>query len=248
MTPPLATPLPLARTEAARARLRGGGLRGVELLSWLAEHPPGERDAALEDLLGIADFPAQDALGEERMGYMPSAIAPVVRAALDVPITPADVLYDLGAGPGKIVMAVNLLTGAQARGVELQPDLVARGRARALDLDLHGVDFVEGDALDADLDDATVVFLYLPFTGAVLAGVMRRLEAVARRRQLVICALGLELRGFDWIAERATEEFWLTIYESRIPGAAPRTAVRAGLADALGGPLAGLGEAIARGR
>jgi hypothetical protein len=230
-----------ADLEAARTRVRAGGLRGNELLSWLAGYPPEARDEALERVLGIRDLPAQDPVGKDRMGYMPSAIAPIVRAVLDVPITPDDVLYDLGAGVGKILMAVNLLAGAPARGVELQTDLVAHGRTRATELGLHDVAFVEGDALEADLDDVTVVFLYLPFTGEVLAGVMRRLEAVARRRQLVICALGLELRGFDWIAERPTEEFWLSIYDTRISGATRRP-------QGDQAHLAAAGEAIARGR
>jgi hypothetical protein len=147
----------------------------------------------------------------------------------------------LGAGLGKVAMAVHLLTGALARGVELQPELVAAASAQARELGLRGVSFVESDALDADLGDATVVFLYLPFTGEVLAGVMRRLEVVARRRQLVICTLGLDLRGTDWIAPRPTEEFWLSIYDSTIAGAEPRPTT-------IPLPLATLGEAIARER
>jgi hypothetical protein len=226
-----------------RERVRSGGLRGAELLAWLAEHPPAARDAAIERLLGIEQPRATLARaappGESRMPYMPSAIAPIVRAVLEVPITQDDVFVDLGAGLGKAAMAVHLLTGARARGVELQPALVNAASARATDLGLHGVSFIEGDALDADLEDATVVFLYLPFTGDVLAGVLRRLEAIARRRQLVVCSLGLDLRGADWLAPRPTDEFWLSIYDSQIPGAAPRPA-------RLALPLATLGEAIAR--
>ena len=175
--------LPAAVTLDPRERVRRGGLRGAELLAWLGEHGPPARDAAIEELLGIARPPATPALGEHRMPYMPSAVAPIVRAVLDVPITAGDVFVDLGAGLGKAAMAVHLLTGARARGIELQPELVAAARAQARELGLDGVSFVETDALDADLDDATVVFLYLPFTGDVLAGVLRRIEAVARRRQ-----------------------------------------------------------------
>ncbi len=227
-------------TRQARERLRRGQLRGAELLAWIGEHPVDARDRALEDLLGIAR-PAVElggAPGADRMPYMPSAIAPVVRAVLDVPITRDDVFVDLGAGLGKAAMAVHLLTGARARGVELQPALVDAANAQAKDLALQGVEFVRADALEADLDDATVVFLYLPFTGDVLAGVLRRLEGVARRRQIVICSLGLDLRGANWIAERPSEEFWLSIYESRIPGAIPRP-------PGSPSPLAALGEAIA---
>ncbi|HTB73290.1 MAG TPA: methyltransferase domain-containing protein [Polyangiaceae bacterium] len=230
-------------TRQARERIRSGELRGADLLAWIREHPSDSRDRALEELLGIARPVDQlgGAPGADRMPYMPSAIAPVVRAVLDVPITRDDVFVDLGAGLGKAAMAVHLLTGARARGVELQPALVTAAQARARELALDGVEFVRADALEADLDDATVVFLYLPFTGDVLAGVLRRLEAIARRRQLVICTLGLDLRGADWIAERPTEEFWLSIYESRIPGAVPRP-------PGSPSPLAALGEAIARER
>ncbi len=228
--------------QGARERVRRGGLRGPELLAWLAEHPPDARDAALEQLLGIEKPAASlgSPLGGDRMPYMPSAIAPVVRAALDVPITASDVFVDLGAGLGKAVMAVHLLTGARARGVELQPALVSEARERAAALGLDGVEFAESDALTADLDDATVVFLYLPFTGAVLEGVVRRLEAVARQRQIAICTLGLDLRA-DWMTERPSDEFWLSIYDTRIRGATPRAM----------GPLpelSALGDAIAGGR
>ena len=222
-----------------RERVRRGGLRGTELLAWLAGHPPGARDAAIERLFGIAQPPATPAvLGESRMPYMPSAIAPVVRAVLEVPVTSGDVFVDLGAGLGKVAMAVHLLTGARARGVELQPQLVEAASEQAAALDLAGVSFVESDALDADLEDATVVFLYLPFTGDVLAGVLQRLEAVARRRQLVLCTLGLDLRGADWFIERPGDEFWLSIYDTCIPGAEPRPA-------SPPPPFTALGEAIA---
>ncbi len=229
-------------TRDAREQVRRGGLRGEELLAWLGAHPPAARDAAMERLLGI-EKPADTLgapLGGDRMPYMPSAIAPIVRTVLDVPVTRSDVFVDLGAGLGKVVMAVHLLTGARVRGVEVQPSLVAEARAGAAELGLDGVEFALGDALTADLDDATVVFLYLPFTGAVLEGVLRRLEAVARRRQLVLCSLGLDLRGAGWIVERPTEEFWLSIYDTRIQGAEPRPA-------STPGGLATLGEAIARG-
>ena len=230
-------------TRQARERIRRGELRGTKFLAWVGAHATDSRDRALEELLGIARPVSElgGAPGADRMPYMPSAIAPIVRAVLDVPITRDDVFVDLGAGLGKAAMAVHLLTGARARGVELQPALVLEANARARELALEGVTFVQSDALEADLDDATVVFLYLPFTGDVLAGVLRRLEAVARRRQLVICSLGLELRGVDWLAARPTEEFWLSIYDSRIPGATPRP-------PGSPSPLGALGEAIASGR
>ena len=83
--------------------------------------------------------------------------------------------------------------------------------------------FTCGEARHADLDDGTVFFLYAPFTGPVLAEVMDRLEIVARRRAIVICALGLDLPPrARWLRPRPTDAFWLTIYDAALPGAAPR--------------------------
>lgn len=214
----------------ARDRVRAGDLRGERLCAWLAARPPAGRDAAFEQLLGLEPSPWQDPIGEDRMGYLPSAIAPVVRAVLDVPVTADDVFVDLGSGLGKVVMAVHLLTGARCRGVEVQPDLAVRARGHAEALDLGRVSFDASDASEASLGDATVVFLYIPFTGKVLSCVLERLRAVAQRRQLVVCALGFDLRGHDWLAPRPTDEFWLSIYDTRIEGAKPRPPVRPALA------------------
>jgi hypothetical protein len=207
----------------ARARVRGGGLRGAELVDWLAAHRPADRDAAIEGLLGIRAPRAPAARPHaEMLGYVPSGIAPIVRAVLEVPITPDDVLVDLGAGLGKVAMAIHLLSGARTRGIELLPELVAQATAIAGRAGLEEVTFVQGDAREADISDATVFFLYLPFTGEVLASVMQRLLAIAEHREIVICSLGLDLRAWEFIAERPTREFWLSIYDSRVPGAAPR--------------------------
>lgn len=156
------------------------------------------------------------------MGYHPSGLASIVRALADVPVTAEDVLVDLGSGLGKVALAAHLLTGARAVGVELQPALAAHARGRAEALGLDGVRFVTADARDAELDEATVFYLYLPFTGEVLDAVLRKVEAVARRRTVVICALALDLHRVAWLEPRPSDSFWLTLYESRSPGAAPR--------------------------
>lgn len=65
-------------------------------------------------------------------------------------------------------------------------------------------------------------FLYLPFTGAILGAVMDRLSAIARRREVVVCSLGLDLLRWDFLVERRSEEFWLSIYDSRVLGAVAR--------------------------
>lgn len=70
-------------------------------------------------------------------------------------------LVDLGSGDGRIVLAAARL-GAQARGVELDAELIDRARRRT---ELEGLQararFVRGDLFAENLRDAQVVTLYL---------------------------------------------------------------------------------------
>jgi SAM-dependent methyltransferase len=203
--------------------------RAADLLRWLASLPPEARDAAVEQRLGIAESAPASPPGEHLIGYHASGVAAIVRAFMEIPLVEDDVLVDLGAGLGKVVLLAALLTGATARGIELQPALVDRARACAARLEID-VRFTVGDVRDACLDDGTAFFLYLPFTGPVLSAVLERLRAVAERKAIVVCALGVDLDPSSWLARRDVDAFWLSIYDSRVPGVAPR---RAGATSAL---------------
>jgi protein-L-isoaspartate O-methyltransferase len=106
-------------------------MRGADLLAWLASLPPGARDAAVEAHLGIDRGASSAPPGEHLVGYHASGVSAIVRALVEVPVTAGDVVVDLGAGLGKVVMLAHLLTGARAHGIELQPELVERARAAA---------------------------------------------------------------------------------------------------------------------
>ena len=74
----------------------------------------------------------------------------------------SDLLYDLGSGDGRILIAAARERGARGIGVEVDPQLIAdsmeeAGAARVE----HLVDFIEEDIFDADCSAATVVMLYL---------------------------------------------------------------------------------------
>jgi SAM-dependent methyltransferase len=197
--------------------------RAADLINWLAGFPAAVRDAAIEDRLGIATCaPSSIPPGEHLIGYHASGVAAIVRALAEVPVVPEDVFVDLGSGLGKVVILAALLTGATARGIEIQPALVQRAQASAV---RAGVDvrFDLGDVRDAFLDDGTVFFLYAPFTGPVLTSVVDRLREIATRKAIVVCALGIDLDRASWLARRDVDAFWLSVYESSVPGAPPRS-------------------------
>jgi protein-L-isoaspartate O-methyltransferase len=81
-------------------------------------------------------------------------------------VTPADVVYDLGSGDGRIPIAAAAKFGARGVGIEIDPKLVdeARANARAAGVD-RLVEFRLQDALTADVSPATVVTLYVLASG-----------------------------------------------------------------------------------
>jgi hypothetical protein len=78
------------------------------------------------------------------------------------------------------------------------------------------------DGRHSDLDDGTVFYFYDPFTGPVLSAVLDRLHAAAMRRAIVVCALGVDLNAAPWLARREIDAFWLSVYDSCVPGVSRR--------------------------
>lgn len=94
-----------------------------------------------------------------------------------------DVVYDLGAGDGRVVITAAKLYGVKAVGFEVDPGLVKLARENVREQGLeHLVEIRQQDFLSADLSPATVVTLYLSYDGnlAVKPKLMRELKPGAR--------------------------------------------------------------------
>lgn len=77
-------------------------------------------------------------------------------------VGPGDVVYDLGSGDGRLVIAAARDFRARGVGVEIDPKLVAQSREYARRAGVEPrVTFLEQDLFHADLSPATVVTLYL---------------------------------------------------------------------------------------
>jgi hypothetical protein len=117
-----------------------------------------------------------------------SSYAPTPGVVLDrilalAELRPGDVLYDLGSGDGRIVVEAALRHGVRAVGIELDPGLVARAQQRMQQAGVgHLVRLVCGDAMAADVSEATVVVLYLPIPARMELGnrLTRQLRQGAR--------------------------------------------------------------------
>lgn len=85
----------------------------------------------------------------------------VVEALLDMASVKAgDKLVDLGSGDGRIAIAA-AKRGAQATGIEYNPDMVGLSQRNAARAGVSNVKFVQGDIFASDFSDADVVTMYL---------------------------------------------------------------------------------------
>lgn len=77
-------------------------------------------------------------------------------------IKPGELVYDLGAGDGRIVIAAVKEFGAESIGVELREDLAKKALEEIKNLNLEGkARIVHGNFFDVDVSAADVVTLYL---------------------------------------------------------------------------------------
>jgi predicted RNA methylase len=77
-------------------------------------------------------------------------------------VGPADVVFDLGSGDGRIVIDAARRFGARGVGIDIDPALIARAQANARQAGVESlVTFRVQDAMTVDVSEATVVTLYL---------------------------------------------------------------------------------------
>jgi hypothetical protein len=147
------------------------------------------------------------------------------RAILDLVdhagLTPADVLVDIGSGLGQVAILVRLLSGIEAKGIEIDPAFCRYAQRCAQALGLTGLEFLPVDARDADYSAGTVFYLFTPFMGGILQAVLDRLRTEARARPIRVCTYGpctpLVARQ-PWLACDAPDpehEFKLAVFHSR---------------------------------
>jgi SAM-dependent methyltransferase len=98
------------------------------------------------------------------------SLAPFVASPLDVvdrmltlaKVGPDDIVYDLGCGDGRIVIAAAQKFGARGVGVDIDARLINQAEANAKAAGVQNrVKFIVEDAMKVDVSDATVVTLYL---------------------------------------------------------------------------------------
>ena len=190
---------------SARDAICRGDLRGPALRALLDTLPPTDRDAWLDRVLGIEELPEDgEDLPRGGVPYLPCAVDDVLSIVDACPLDTRSLVVDLGSGLGRVPILVHLLTGARARGIEVQSALVSRAKAVASELSLDAVAFTHADVRDADLEGDLFV-LYAPFSGAILEHTLGRLIDLSTRQLVHVATVDLELPRPFAVMTRARE-------------------------------------------
>jgi SAM-dependent methyltransferase len=178
---PVEIPLSAARgIRALRERIDAGGpRRGTARFTRALTMLEGEYDRVLkatgapEGVRWPADAGPADPLFATRgspgtklprqnPGFVPTPPELVDAMLALAKVTSTDVIYDLGSGDGRIVIAAAARYGARGVGIDADPQRIAEANLVAAQQGVADlVRFRTGDLFEADIRDATVVTLYL---------------------------------------------------------------------------------------
>src|SRR3984893_17204582 len=115
-------------------------------------------------LLSITALGAQNAKPkrEPDVPYVPTTEAAVQAMLKLAGVKKTDIVYDLGCGDGRIVIAAAKEYGARGVGIDINPERIQEAEANTKKAGVERlVRFEENDLFDADIHDATVVTLFL---------------------------------------------------------------------------------------
>ena len=126
----------------------------------------------------------------EMLFYQPTPVRIILALVDSAGFGPQDLFYDIGSGLGQVPILAHLLSGVNARGVEVVPAYCAYAGRSAKNLRLPRVRFTNLDARTTDYSQGSVFFLYTPFEGGVLETVLERLRRESENRSLRIYTYG----------------------------------------------------------
>jgi SAM-dependent methyltransferase len=180
--------------------------------------------AQLESLNQPPVLPGKD------VPWVPTPDAAVDRMLAMAQVGPRDLVYDLGSGDGKIAIMAAKRFGARAVGVEYDPALldVSREAARREGV-ANRVRFVQGDILEFDFREATVVTLYLLTT----INVKLRPRILAMRPGTRVASHMFRMGDWqpDESARVGSSDVYLWIVPARVAGTWAMTRTPAGAAE-----------------
>jgi phospholipid N-methyltransferase len=137
-------------------------------------------------------------------------------------VTPTDYLIDLGSGDGRMVIAA-AKRGAQALGIEYNPDMVELSRRNAAAAGVTGkATFTKADLFESDFSQATVITMFLlPQINLRLRPTFLKLKAGTRLVSNTFTMGEWTADETQWVTHDC--EFWCTALLWIVPAKAKGT-------------------------
>jgi SAM-dependent methyltransferase len=127
----------------------------------------------------------------------------------------ADVVFDVGCGPGRPLCVIARQTVRRCVGVEMSPEIADHARRNLATLKgrVSEAEVLTADAVSVDYDEGTVFWIYNSFGAKTLTAVLLRIqESVQRRpRGVRFCYINPEV---GYVFERCG---WLHLYRTVRP-------------------------------
>lgn len=173
---------------------------------------------------GLADFQDLDLYGDPDsysvepqlfldVPYVPTDEKVVAEILELADVGPQDVLYDLGSGDGRIVVAAARQRNTRGIGIDLDPIRVADAMEYAGHTGVeYLVDFIEGNIFTENISDASVVTLYL-LDSVNLELRERLLHTLRPGTRIVSHAFDMS----DWKADERRSFTGATLYKWVVP-------------------------------
>src|SRR5512145_994116 len=157
------------------------------------------------------DYKPQVGQSGKDVVWVPTPDELVQRMLRMAKVTPQDIVYDLGAGDGKIAIAAGKL-GATAIGIEYNPDMAKLAQCYVQADGVAGkVKIVQGDIFKEDFSKATVVTMYL------LPELNLRLRPILLNMRPGTRVTSHQFTMGDWEADETAEIDYRTAYLWIVP-------------------------------
>lgn len=214
-------------TRELESKLKQDPKKRQKIIDDVASGKTRIEDESLDALFGIrfdevertvipSDYPGQIIWHSPTRGSFLTPYEYISLLYHQIALTESDVVYDLGAGYGRVLFyGAHLHPKTTFKGVELVVERAVEIERLSTVSKLKNIHVINKSVLDVDLSDGSVFYFFNPFP-PIMDQVVKKLEIIGTQRKIRIASLGNSTPHFErasWLKKINTRGP-ITIFES----------------------------------